>query len=365
MVAPVPSTNDLSSQTSFNEPLKQPTPTSPKSLPLEAILPAPTKDMALSSPFDPLVAAVSHLCEGEIGILVDFEDVRKQMGQEEYIQELGWATFTAYVKAACREGLLEMIEATPTAKFLSLLVMATPASASLNGNTNNGLPDIVTSAYTVDQYDTRQSFTEASAHRYLHLLKEILFLSKHRIAYKLPLKQLLQRMNKEANTLVRKQLRWKSTKKWIRRACLEGYVVRGSEKRLSWIMVTEKGHKAVQQNIYEEWRSIYDTGELPGYSMKTISTINPYPTHVLSYNPHPLIGPKVATFEASNRPTRTKEWVQANSELLRPRLYEAERDGVVKRDAIGLDEESVFFVVPQSTALEASESTKPASESVS
>lgn len=70
--------------------------------------------------------AVSQLCDGEVGILVDFEAVRKQAGyKKEEIKKLGWTTFTHMVKDACINRLLEQIEAQPGgSKLLSLLPLS-------------------------------------------------------------------------------------------------------------------------------------------------------------------------------------------------------------------------------------------------
>ncbi|KIM24811.1 hypothetical protein M408DRAFT_229464 [Serendipita vermifera MAFF 305830] len=124
---PVPSNNELTSPAPSNEPLSQLTPTRPKAPPSQAPSSPPAENTTSSNKFEPLITAVLHLCEGELGILVDFEAVRKQVGRREEIQKLGWTTFTQYVKAACEKGLLEFTETGPNTKFLSLLAIETPA----------------------------------------------------------------------------------------------------------------------------------------------------------------------------------------------------------------------------------------------
>ncbi|KIM24814.1 hypothetical protein M408DRAFT_331623 [Serendipita vermifera MAFF 305830] len=215
------------------------------------------------------------------------------MGRKDEIRKLGWATFTQYVKAACERNLLELIKTGPKTKFLSLLGGETPAPVPLKWNTNDGLPDIVTDLDNVGQDDTK--------HQYLHLLKEILFLSENRTNYKLPLNQILRHMKEKAKSSVMEQLGWNSIESLILGAVLEGYVVQGNQKKIRWVMATEKGHKAVQ-NKDKERRSIHDAENPPSSSTKVISRINPYPPNVLSNDAHPPIRPKSATPEVSNRP---------------------------------------------------------------
>jgi hypothetical protein len=74
---------------------------------------------------------VSQLCDGEIGILVAFEAVRKQLGKREDVQKLGWTTFTQLVKAACDSRVVELIEADPGSKFIALLPTS-PKSTGLD-----------------------------------------------------------------------------------------------------------------------------------------------------------------------------------------------------------------------------------------
>ncbi|KIM20706.1 hypothetical protein M408DRAFT_124317 [Serendipita vermifera MAFF 305830] len=56
-------------------------------LPSEAIPSPPAKNATSSNKFEPLVSAVSHLCDGKRDILVDFEAVGKQLGEREEITQ--------------------------------------------------------------------------------------------------------------------------------------------------------------------------------------------------------------------------------------------------------------------------------------
>src|SRR5450631_241774 len=65
-------------------------PNQPPNQPIEPSKSNPAKKTYPLSKFHPLTSAISQLCDGEIGILVGFEAVRKQLGSREDVRKLGW-----------------------------------------------------------------------------------------------------------------------------------------------------------------------------------------------------------------------------------------------------------------------------------
>jgi hypothetical protein len=115
-------------------------PTQPPNKPTEPNKPNLAKTDPTSK-FYPLTSAISQLCDGKIGALVDFEAVRKQLGTKEDVKKLGWTTFTRLVKAACDSRAVELIETDPGSKYLSLL----PSSSNPIDSITNSMASILCS----------------------------------------------------------------------------------------------------------------------------------------------------------------------------------------------------------------------------
>ncbi|KAG8834461.1 hypothetical protein FRC17_008683 [Serendipita sp. 399] len=60
-------------------------------------------------PFHPLIGAIIAVGGRPNGVAVDFEAVRKQIGNRNQVQKLGWCTFTQFVNGAKSEKIVEVI----------------------------------------------------------------------------------------------------------------------------------------------------------------------------------------------------------------------------------------------------------------
>ena len=94
-----------------------PEPTSPHQE--DDILKVESKDFPQK--FHPLVSAVLAESGGCSNVWVDFEAVRRHLGNNEAIRQLGWMTYTQYVQNACAAGHLQMKIAENNSKRIKLV----------------------------------------------------------------------------------------------------------------------------------------------------------------------------------------------------------------------------------------------------
>lgn len=77
---------------------------------------------AYSESYRPLVAAIESGTNGAVDAWADFEATRKRLGNKAAIRKLGWVTFAQYVKAACKERVIEMRTSEKGTKSVRVLV---------------------------------------------------------------------------------------------------------------------------------------------------------------------------------------------------------------------------------------------------
>ena len=74
--------------------------------------------------FRPLVSGVLTLSFRKVDVWVDFEELRKIVGDKKTLQTLGWSTFTSYVKASHEQKILELRYRAGAIKSIKLLPLA-------------------------------------------------------------------------------------------------------------------------------------------------------------------------------------------------------------------------------------------------
>lgn len=71
--------------------------------------------------FRPLISGVLTLSGRKVDVWVDFEDLRKIVGDKKTLQSLGWGTFTSYVKTSHEQKILELRYKAGALKSVKLL----------------------------------------------------------------------------------------------------------------------------------------------------------------------------------------------------------------------------------------------------
>ena len=74
--------------------------------------------------FRPLVSGVLTLSDYKPGVWVDFEELRKLVGDKKTLQSLGWGTYTSYVKMSQEQKVLELKKNAGGFKAVKLMPLA-------------------------------------------------------------------------------------------------------------------------------------------------------------------------------------------------------------------------------------------------